>query len=92
MALEKQAIRLQTQWVVQDEWRERVIDMIKIQKQFDLSRREAEVVKYLCRGDTNKGIAERLFISKLTVKGHVRKIYQKMGVHNRATLVSKILL
>jgi DNA-binding NarL/FixJ family response regulator len=91
LALDKQALRLQTRWVIQNEGSERTIDMVKVQKEFGLSDREIDVVKCLCRGDTNKEIAERLFISELTVKGHLKKIYQKMGVHNRATLVSKIL-
>jgi len=90
-ALETRVLRLQTHWVVQNEGGERVIDMAKIQETYDLSNREIDVVKCLCRGDANKEIADRLFISELTVKGHLKKIYQKMDVHNRATLVSKIL-
>jgi DNA-binding NarL/FixJ family response regulator len=90
-ALETRMLRLQTHWVVQNEGGERVIDMAKIQEMYDLSNREIDVVKCLCRGDANKEIGDRLFISELTVKGHLKKIYQKMDVHNRATLVSKIL-
>lgn len=91
LAIEKRALQLQSRWVVQAEGSERVIDMKKVQETFDLSTREVDVVKCLCRGDANKEIADRLFISELTVKGHLKKIYQKMDVHNRATLVSKIL-
>lgn len=91
LAIEKRALQLQHRWVVQAEGGERVIDMKKVQESFDLSGREVDVIKCLCRGDANKEIAERLFISELTVKGHLKKIYQKMDVHNRATLVSKIL-
>lgn len=90
-AIEKRALQLQNRWVIQAEGGERVIDMKKVQETFDLSEREVAVIKCLCRGDSNKEIADRLFISELTVKGHLKKIYQKMDVHNRATLVSKIL-
>ena len=90
-ALETRLVRLQTHWLIQGEGGERVIDMSKIQEEHGLSNREIDVVKCLSRGDSNKEIADRLFISELTVKGHLKKIYQKMDVHNRATLVSKVL-
>jgi DNA-binding NarL/FixJ family response regulator len=90
-ALETRMLRLQTHWVIPGEGGERVIDMSKIQEEHGLSNREIDVVKCLSRGDANKEIADRLFISELTVKGHLKKIYQKMDVHNRATLVSKVL-
>lgn len=91
LAVEKRALRLQTSFVIQIGGSERTINMAKVQEGFGLSEREIDVVKCLCRGDTNKEIAERLFISELTVKGHLKKIYQKMKVHNRATLVSRVL-
>ena len=92
LALKKRALQLQTRWVVRSQaGGERVIDMTKVKERFDLSDREIDVVKCLCRGDTNKEIGERLFISDLTVKGHLKHIFQKMNVHNRATLVATIL-
>jgi DNA-binding NarL/FixJ family response regulator len=92
LALKKRALQLQTRWVVRSQaGGERVIDMTQVKERFDLSDREIDVVKCLCRGDTNKEIGERLFISDLTVKGHLKHIFQKMDVHNRATLVATIL-
>ena len=92
LALKKRALQLQTRWVVRSQaGGERVIDMTQVKERFDLSDREIDVVKCLCRGDTNKEIGERLFISDLTVKGHLKHIFQKMNVHNRATLVATIL-
>jgi DNA-binding NarL/FixJ family response regulator len=92
LALKKRALQLRTHWVVQSlTGGERVIDMTQVKERFDLSDREIDVVKCLCRGDTNKEIGERLFISDLTVKGHLKHIFQKMNVHNRATLVATIL-
>ncbi len=92
LALKKRALQLQTRWVVRSlTGGERVIDMTQVKERFDLSDREIDVVKCLCRGDTNKEIGERLFISDLTVKGHLKHIFQKMNVHNRATLVATIL-
>ena len=92
LALKKRALQLQTRWVVRSQaGGERIIDMATVKERFDLSDREIDVVKCLCRGDTNKEIGERLFISDLTVKGHLKHIFQKMNVHNRATLVATIL-
>ena len=92
LALKKRALQLQTRWVVRSQaGGERIIDMATVKEQFDLSDREIDVVKCLCQGDTNKEIGERLFISDLTVKGHLKHIFQKMNVHNRATLVATIL-
>jgi len=92
LAVEQRAMRLQTHWTLSNgDHRDRVIDMTEIREKFDLSERELDVIKQLCRGDANKEIADRLFISELTVKGHLKNIYHKTNVHNRATLVSKIL-
>ncbi len=91
LAVERRAVRLQTHWTLTNDGLDRVIDMTEIRGKFDLSEREVDVIKQLCRGDSNKEIADRLFISELTVKGHLKNIYQKTNVHNRATLVSRIL-
>lgn len=91
LALERQAIRLQAWWLVEDGRRAHRVSMMKVQEAFGLSTREIDVMKCLCRGYTRKEIAERLFISEFTVKDHLKKIYRKMGVHSRATLISKIL-
>src|SRR5450759_3170865 len=44
----------------------------------DLSPRESEVLQLVAKGDTNKGIAEALFISENTVKTHMQSIMQKL--------------
>ena len=57
----------------------------------ELSSREREVSVLISRGSTNEQIGEKLNISEPTVKTHLRNIYSKTGVHDRAQLVSRIL-
>jgi DNA-binding NarL/FixJ family response regulator len=57
----------------------------------NLTQREHEVLGLLSKGQPDKEIAERLRISVWTVHGHVRKILEKLGVHNRTGAVVKYL-
>lgn len=57
-----------------------------------LSPREQEVVELMIQGRANHEIARILFISKSTTKVHVRHIYDKLGVHNRADAVRMAML
>ncbi len=50
----------------------------------DLTPREAEVLKLLAAGQTDKAIGDALFISHRTVNAHVAHIFAKLGVHSRA--------
>jgi two-component system nitrate/nitrite response regulator NarL len=48
-----------------------------------LSVREAGILRYLVKGDSNKAIARRINIAEATVKVHVKAILRKIRVHNR---------
>ena len=51
-----------------------------------MSEREKEVAWLICRGFTNRQIAEELFIAETTVKKHVTHVYEKCGVSGRKEL------
>ena len=53
----------------------------------DLSAKELEVLKALCLGLPNKGIAERLFVSTETVKTHISNLISKFEVSDRTAVV-----
>lgn len=53
----------------------------------ELSEREREVVHLLVQGQTNKDIAQTLFLSVRTVEAHLRSIYAKLGVRSRTEAV-----
>jgi DNA-binding NarL/FixJ family response regulator len=48
-----------------------------------LSEREAQVLRLLADGKTNRAIADALFISEKTVARHVSNIFDKLGVSSR---------
>lgn len=52
-----------------------------------LTRRENQVLQALARGLTNRAIADELFISENTVKNHVRRLFEKLGVGSRTEAV-----
>lgn len=49
-----------------------------------LTRREAELLRLVAAGLSNKAIAGQLTVSENTVKYHMKNILQKLGLHNRA--------
>jgi ATP/maltotriose-dependent transcriptional regulator MalT len=56
-----------------------------------LSPRERDVLVLLAAGHSNRAIAEALFISLPTVKGHVRNILTKLGLESRTAAAAYAL-
>jgi DNA-binding NarL/FixJ family response regulator len=56
-----------------------------------VTRREREIMDELARGFTYKEIARSLGVSAATVKNHLYRIYEKLGVRSRTEAVVKWL-
>jgi two-component system NarL family response regulator len=53
-----------------------------------LTPRELDVLRLVSRGRTNKEMASAMFISEETVKTHMKSLFLKLDVHDRAEAVA----
>lgn len=56
-----------------------------------LTQRELEVLKWMVDGLTDRKIAESLYISKHTVRSHIKSLYRKLGVSSKSQAVAKVV-
>jgi len=54
-----------------------------------LSERELEILKLISEGLSNEEICKKLFLALDTVKGHNRRIFEKLQVHRRTEAIAK---
>jgi DNA-binding CsgD family transcriptional regulator len=54
-----------------------------------LTRRQHEVLELLAQGESTDGIAHKLFLSRQTVRNHIRQIMQRLDTHSRLGAVAK---
>jgi PAS domain S-box-containing protein len=53
-----------------------------------LTRRELEILRVLGEGLNTAGAADKLHVSRATVRNHVQNIFAKLGVHSRLAAVA----
>jgi NarL family two-component system response regulator LiaR len=53
-----------------------------------LTERESEILSLLSTGMTNRELGRNLYVSENTIKTHLRSLYAKLGVRNRAQAAS----
>lgn len=58
-------------------------------EEFNLTKREHEILEQLINGLSYKEIAAKCFISPETLNTHIKHIYQKLNVHSRAQIAAK---
>jgi LuxR family maltose regulon positive regulatory protein len=54
-----------------------------------LSQRELEIMKLIAHGLSNREIGERLFLALDTIKGHNRRIFDKLQVQRRTEAIAR---
>lgn len=54
---------------------------------FNLTKREVEILEQIATGNSYQFIADRLFVSPKTVRKHIENIYTKLQVHNKLDAV-----
>jgi DNA-binding NarL/FixJ family response regulator len=54
----------------------------------ELSQREMQVLRQLCVGDSNKEIAQKVYLSESTVKFYIKNVYKKLGAAGRTAAVA----
>ncbi len=54
-----------------------------------LTTRETEILDLITQGHNNREIAEKLFVTRETIRWHVRSLYSKLGVLDRTTLMRR---
>lgn len=58
--------------------------------EYNLTKRQGEVLRLLARGRNAEYVANLLFISKHTVKCHINTIYHKMEIHSKNELIDLV--
>lgn len=58
-----------------------------VEKHYQLSPREGEVLRYLAKGRNSAFIQEKLVISQNTVKSHIARVYRKLDIHSQQKLM-----
>ncbi len=60
-------------------------------KWLKITPREKEIIELMCKGHSQKLIADRLFIDIKTVESHLRNARERYGFNNSAELISEYL-
>ncbi len=61
----------------------------RVRKSDSLTLREIETIQWLSKGLRNQEIADKMFVSLDTIKKHLYRSFQKLGVKSRLELIDK---
>ncbi len=77
------AVTTQKSFLSDQEW-------VQVRQTLGLSPRQAEIVRHLLLGESDKQIAKELRISIPTVRTHLRRLFQKFELNDRVELILHI--
>jgi two-component system nitrate/nitrite response regulator NarL len=56
-----------------------------------LSERERQILRMIADGTSVPDLARELYLAQTTVKTHIRRLYEKLGVSDRGAAVAKAM-
>ena len=65
------------------------VQYVQLTQRPELSQRELQTLRMIGQGKPNKQIARDLSLEVTTVKGHVKSVFDKLGVRNRTEAVAE---
>lgn len=68
----------------------KVIVMFQGKMYKSFSKRENQIIDYLCQGATYKTIAEKLFVTTSAINFHIQNIYLKLDVNSKSEALIKL--
>lgn len=75
---------------VSDQVSVRDVSLLCASRGASLTNREVDVLEYVYRGWRARAIGEALSLSDATIKTHMSRIYQKLGVHSQQEVISLV--
>jgi DNA-binding NarL/FixJ family response regulator len=64
---------------------------LQLRQKFSLTTREAEVLRWIAEGKSNRDVASILDVSPRTVNKHLEQIFTKLGVENRTAAAAVVM-
>ena len=83
--------RLETPWTERSAVRPATVVVIRLLKQFNLSKRETEATVFLTQGLRAKEIAQQMSCSEKTVYAHVARVCKKTGCRDYHEVICTLL-
>jgi DNA-binding CsgD family transcriptional regulator len=68
----------------------RQVNLKEFKERFLLTERHVDLLKLLVNGATNKEMADTLYVTEDTIKGHLKHIMRRLGVNTRTEILSML--
>lgn len=65
--------------------------LVLVCRAYGLTLRQGDLVRLVAQGNDTDAIAEQMLISRYTIQDHLKSIFDKLGVHSRLELLTRLL-